>query len=315
MKSFAIATVVARRSPVSSHLGDRAIVFADGRIVGFVGGACARDVVRRHALDVMRTGKPRLLQIRPDAQPGGDAELAIVPMSCASEGSVDIYIEPHGRRPRLLVAGFTPVADGLTRLATALEYDVIRVVAEEEIADVERFEGVRSIALDELPSYLESLETGARDSLCAVVASQGQYDEDALEPLLRVPLGFVGLLASRRRGASVKAMLRERGVDAAALERMHTPVGLDIGARGAGEVAVSILAEIVQFLAAVDAPTKFAESVTAIDPVCGMDVEIADARATLEHDGETYRFCSSHCRAAFAADPARFAAIGTAGTA
>src|SRR5476651_26003 len=132
--TFAVATVVARRSPVSSHLGDRAVVHADGKMEGFVGGSCSRDLVRREALRAIQTGKPRLLQIRPDDAPderrdAADSERVIVPMGCASNGAVDVYIEPHVPPALLLVAGFTPVAEALARIAAAAEqFDVKRVV-------------------------------------------------------------------------------------------------------------------------------------------------------------------------------------------
>ena len=140
--SFAVATVVGRRSPVSSHLGDRALVFADGHMEGFVGGSCSRDIVRRQALEAIRSGRPLLLQIRPDssAENGDDGggERVILPMSCASEGAVDVYIEPHLPLRSLAVIGFTPVAEALARMAAGLEYAVVRVVAEDELRDDHR---------------------------------------------------------------------------------------------------------------------------------------------------------------------------------
>ena len=134
--SFAVATVVARRAPVSSHLGDRAIVLADGRIEGFVGGSCSRDIVRREALRALSSGQPRLVQIRPDATGAGTEtgdDCVVVTMGCASEGAVDVYIEPHLPQPRLLVVGDTPVADALARIAAQIPYDVVRVVLEAEL--------------------------------------------------------------------------------------------------------------------------------------------------------------------------------------
>jgi xanthine dehydrogenase accessory factor len=246
--AFAVATVVGRESPVSSHLGDRAVVFADGRMEGFVGGSCARDIVRRHALAAMRADKPRLLRIRADAddrRDGTDAECIVVPMGCASEGAVDIYIEPHVSARSLIVVGFTPVAEALARLAAALDYDVVRVVVDEELGDVEAADGVRVLALDGLRGHLEALMPEERARLVAVVASQGHYDEAALEVVLGARPAFAGLLASRKRAASVRGVLAQQGVAADLLERIRNPVGLDIGARSPGEVAVSILAEIV----------------------------------------------------------------------
>ena len=129
-QSFAVATVVARRAPVSAHLGDRAIVFADGRMEGFVGGACAREIIRQQALDALKARCGRLVSIRPDAgeSPKSTGEHVVVPMTCVSEGAIDVYVEPFVQARRLVVVGATPVAESLTRLARSMDYDVVRVV-------------------------------------------------------------------------------------------------------------------------------------------------------------------------------------------
>ena len=162
--SFAIATVVGRRSPVSSHLGDRALIFADGHMEGFVGGSCSRDIVRRQALRVIRERHPLLLQIRPDAGAAEErvagSERVVVPTSCASEGAVDVYIEPRVPSRQLLVVGFTPVADALACLASTLEYDVIRVVAEDELRDVVAVPGTRVLAVGSLASVSRGTRRG-----------------------------------------------------------------------------------------------------------------------------------------------------------
>lgn len=314
-RSFAIATVVARQAPVSAHLGDRAIVFADGRMQGFIGGACSRDIVRRQALSAMRSGTARLVQIRPGAPADADESSAvgtvIVPMSCASEGAVDVYVEPHLPPRILLVAGFTPVASALTRLGALLDdYSVVRTVRADEAADLDAEHSVRVITVPDLPAYLEGLDPDERAGLVAVVATQGHYDEAVLEALLTgEPPPYVGLLASRKRAAGVFETLARHGVARERLERVHSPAGLDIGARRPGDVAVSILAEVIATAAATEPAPLRPEAVSlelAADPVCGMDVELT-AGLHVEHDGRTYYFCCAACREAFAADPARFA--------
>ena len=262
-KTFAIATVVSRRAPVSSHLGDRAIVFADGRMDGFVGGSCSREIVRKQALEAMRLGKPRLVLIRPDAtleqlQHAADAESIVVPMTCASEGAVDVYLEPHARARVLIVVGYTPVAEAVARLGQLLEYEVVRVVTNEELRDLDG--AFKLVPLDGLGSYLESMPPEFRSSIAAVVASQGHYDEPSLEPLLRSGAGFVSLLASRKRATTVRELLELQGVPADLVSRIRNPAGLDINAKTPTEVAVSILAEIIQSRAS-DAP-MFTSSAT-----------------------------------------------------
>jgi xanthine dehydrogenase accessory factor len=248
--SFVVATVVSRRAPVSSHLGDRALIHSDGRMEGFVGGSCSREIVRKQSLEVLRLGKPRLVLIRPDAtletlQHAADAESIVVPMTCASEGAVDVYLEPHMPAKALLVVGFTPVAQAVAKLGTLLEYDVTRVVTREEMRDLET-EGHRLVALPDLQSHLEHLPLEVRSNMAAVVASQGHYDEPTLEPLLKNSVGFVGLLASRKRAVTVCELLELQGVDANLTAEIRNPIGLDLGAKTPAEVAVSILAEIIQ---------------------------------------------------------------------
>jgi xanthine dehydrogenase accessory factor len=248
--SFVVATVVSRRAPVSSHLGDRALIHSDGRMEGFVGGSCSREIVRKQSLEVLRLGKPRLVLIRPDAtletlQHAADAESIVVPMTCASEGAVDVYLEPHAPAKALLVVGFTPVAQAVAKLGTLLEYDVTRVVTREEMRDLET-EGHRLVALPDLESHLKHLPVEVRSSMAAVVASQGHYDEPTLEPLLKNSVGFVGLLASRKRAVTVRELLELQGLDTNLTAKIRNPIGLDLGAKTPAEVAVSILAEIIQ---------------------------------------------------------------------
>jgi xanthine dehydrogenase accessory factor len=337
---FVLATVVARRAPVSAHVGDHAIVFGDGRMDGFIGGACARELVRRQALEALRMRQGRLVSIRPDAVEVTEStgEHTVLQMTCTSEGAVDVYIEPFVQASELLIVGATPVADALARLARAMDYAVTRVVDARERADFlaaatpsaaavtavpaapaaasGMTPSMRIITLDELDAALQ--RAGASDR-AAVVASQGHYDEEALEPILRAGLSYVGLLASRQRGATVRAFLEEKQVPG--VSALRSPVGLDIGARTPHEVALSILADIVQVRAealrrepaVADAPalpdTALADMAlpdTALDPVCGMDVDVATARHTADVDGITYYFCCPHCRELFVKHPQEF---------
>lgn len=332
--SFVTATVVSRRAPVSSHLGDRAIVHDDGRMSGFVGGSCSREIVRKQALEALKLGKPRLVLIRPDAteetrQHAADAESIVVPMTCASEGAVDIYLEPHTPAPLLLVVGFTPVAEAVARLGALLERAVVRVVTSPEARDVPDG-GAQVLALDQLPAYLDGLSETQRIGLAAVVASQGHYDEPALEPLLRAQVGFVGLLASRKRAATVRELLELQGLGVDHTARIRNPVGLNIGAKSPAEVAVSILAEIIearggtgemftssekydagQHRAAVVAEPAPQPAVGlpsarpgyAISPVDGEEIEIASAVHFTEHGGVTYYFTCPNCKRRFLKNP------------
>jgi xanthine dehydrogenase accessory factor len=352
---FAIATVVARRAPVSSHLGDRALIFADGHMEGFVGGSCSRDIVRRQALGAIASRQPVLLQIRhasslraddgprralrdaqaatreaveaPHEAVGAATERVVIPMSCASEGAVDVYIEPRLPLRRLVVIGLTPVAEALATVAATLDFAVARVVVDDDLRDVGRRPDVTVLALGELREFVAALTASERRALIAIVATQGHYDELALELLDAFDIAFTGLVASRRRAANVFGVLAQQGLAAERLAMIRNPVGLDIGARTPGDVAVSILAEIIANSpspVAGDAvppavhggphPEAMPETgVSAVDPICGMDVDIAGALYTFEHAGRSFYFCCAGCRATFSADPARhLIALGSA---
>ena len=320
-QAFALATVVARRAPVSAHLGDRAIVYADGSMEGFVGGACSREIIRQQALDAMKTRCSRLVSIQPDANDSGTStgEHVVVAMTCVSEGASDVYVEPFVQTRRIVVVGATPVAKSLAQLARSMNYDVVRVVDGREQRDIEQEVvalGVTVVTLDALQAILQTSGAGGGD-LSAVVASQGHYDEEALEPILRCGVPYIGLVASRPRAAAVRAQLDERGVPGTTTIR--NPAGLNLGARTPPEVALSILAEIVQAHpsgvrevattpAAASKVVAPSPAATTVDPVCGMSVVVAGARHTAEVDGVSYYFCCANCRSKFLKDPQAYRA-------
>ena len=213
--AFATATVVRRQRPSSVRPGDWAIVLGDGTIEGFVGGACAEDSVRLHALRVLETGEPLLLRIVPGDAEGPAQEGAVtVSNPCLSGGALEIFLEPRLPAPRIAIVGDTPIARALERLAAEAGFDAAR-------------------------SGTEPFLAVADDDAAVVVASHGHGEEEALEAALSSAVPYVGLVASRARGAAVRESL---AVDT---ERLKTPAGLDIGARTPEEIALSILAEVV----------------------------------------------------------------------
>jgi len=283
---FVVATVVRAQRPTSVHSGDAALVLGDGTIEGFVGGACAEQSVRLHALRALETGEALLLRIMPGDDDAPAVEGAVtVQNPCLSGGSLEIFLEPMLAPPRVVVVGETPIADALVRLGSELD-----------LATEQAWPG----------SELEP----ADGDLAVVVAAHGRDELRALRRALEGDVPYVGLVASRVRGAAVAAELRAEGVDA---DRLETPAGLDIGARTPEEIALSILARIVavrrgeqRVSVRLVAPEPAAG--TAVDPVCGMAVAAVSDTPQLEHDGRTVYFCCDGCRATFEQDPARFVA-------
>lgn len=296
---FALATVVWRRAPSSGKTGYRAVVTAGGEVRGWVGGACAEPVVVREALAALEEGVPRLVFLGPPeelALAGGD-DAVLVPMSCQSEGALKIFIEPLPHGPDLVVVGRSPMVHTLAAMAKALGWWT--TVVDDGGQPGEWTEPDRVLTkLD-----LEAAGVGPRTAL--VVATQGHYDELALEQAVASSAGWLGVVASHRRAETLVGHLRSRGFDEETVGRIHAPAGLDLGHVTHEEIAVAVLAELVQFRAAgrLQAPAVVGASMgaEAIDPVCGMTVEVG-APYHLERDGKTYWFCCAGCLKRFEAN-------------
>lgn len=272
---FVHATVVRAQIPTSARAGDDAIILTDGTIEGFVGGQCAESSVRTAALNTLTVGESMLLRILPEDDvsfpetPG--AQVVVNP--CLSGGALEIFLEPNLPSPLLAIVGHAPVAVSLAQIAAQLGWEV---------------------ALDE----------GGTIDLTAdacVIASHGNNEESTITAALHAGVPYIGLVASPRRG---RALLAELGLDEADRARISTPAGLDIGARTAGEIALSILTEIVIELRAGrlarGGRTVPARPVQVIDPVCGMTVTVMPDTPTLSLDGTDHWFCGPGCRDRYA---------------
>jgi xanthine dehydrogenase accessory factor len=220
---------------------------------------------------------------------------------------VEIHIQPVLPVPRVVVYGVSPVARALARLAGAMGY---ALCVADPTADEAAFPGAETVTD---PASVRRGETSA--PLFAVVATQGQWDEDALAAALALEPDYLGVVASAKRFGEMRALLPGR-VPEAALARVKNPAGLDLGARGPEEIAVSILAEIVQerrhAALPVPAPGRAPAFAEALDPVCGMTVRVADARHRAQHAGRDFYFCAAVCRERFLAEPERYLAVAGA---
>jgi xanthine dehydrogenase accessory factor len=261
---FVIATVVHASKPASVRPGDSALVLSDGTIEGFVGGVCAQASVRLYAARALESGDALLLRLVPGMTDGEDVSEEGVVVShnpCLSGGALEIFLEPQLAAPRIVVVGDTPIARAVVAVAAAAGYDVAR---------------------DEAPLASDA---------ALVVASHGASEEEVLVRALEAGVGYVGLVASRKRGSAVVESL---DVDDALRGLVSTPAGLDLGARTPADIAISILAEMIGGRvshAPVAAPR------TAVDPVCGMEVVVSDSTPSL--DG--VYFCCEGCRSSYAA--------------
>ncbi|MBV8717754.1 MAG: XdhC family protein [Chloroflexi bacterium] len=266
---FVIATVVRSIKPASARPGDRALLVPESRPIGWVGGGCVHTAIEREAALALSSGESRLVRLSPT--PREEEGVVNYPMTCHSGGTLEIYLEPVLPPPELVVLGESPVADALAALARPLGFRV-------------------RTSLDDILS---------QDVW--VVAAAMSSDED--HPLVRSALAagarYVAMVASRRRAEALRGELQADGIAEDVLDRMKAPAGLDLGAATAPEIALSILAEIVQLRRSRTQSPRIAERATAIDPICGMTVDVASAKWTVEKDGQTYYFCAPGCRRAF----------------
>ncbi len=278
-RPFVLVTVTWRRGPSSGRPGARAVVHPDGRVEGWVGGACAEPTLVAIALEALADGSPRLVVLgMTDDRP----DVVEVPMACSSEGAMEVLVEPMLPVPTVHVIGRSPMVETLAALAGDLGWKVSVVEA----------------------PPLGRVEAGS----FVVVATQGHHDEAALEAALRTPARYIGLVASAKRAATVFEWLRRQGFGDEDLARVRAPAGMDLGPVGHREIAVAILAELVALEAegirrgAVEIETP----VHAVDPVCGMAVDVATARWTTRWRGDTVFFCARACLEAFESDPSAF---------
>jgi xanthine dehydrogenase accessory factor len=305
---FAVATVVRAEKPTSATAGSKALITADGGLTGWVGGSCAEPVVRREALKALQDGDPRLIRICPPENLGTAPQEGVIeiPLTCISGGTLEIYIEPQLAQPRLVVVGHLATAQALANLAPGGGFRVsvmgLEVSKERFPAAAEAFDRLDFSRLKIAPNTF------------VVVASHGNYDEDMLVAALASPARYVALVASKKRGAAILEYLHESDLTPEQISRLKYPAGLDLGARTPAEIAVSILAEMIEFRrrgpGSADpgepAATAAGEPAEAIDPVCKMTVEIATARFVSEYGGRTYYFCAAGCKRSFDADPERY---------
>jgi xanthine dehydrogenase accessory factor len=288
-RPFAVVTVVRTEPSTSARAGNRAIVFPDGSMEGWVGGGCIKPTARREGLAALEEGEPRLVRITPDAA-ASQPNVRMAQMTCASEGTADLYIEPFLPRPTLVAAGDSPLTATLAAIAPPL--------------------GFRFLAVDAATGLNSGAIPYPRDTWL-VVATFGEFDEDAVEAGVRLNLPYVGLVASERRAGSILSRLRDRGFGEEALKVVRSPAGLPIGASGQEEISLSIMAEIVSLRAKLRPGLQegpVAQPEEAIDPVCGMTVEVAGARHVAEYGGRDYYFCCPACKLTFEAEPEKYVA-------
>ncbi len=268
---FVLATVVAYKSPQSAKPGSRAIIKPDGSISGWVGGGCVQPIVLREAKRALKTGQPKLLTISPDAARDDWKGVESYRMTCEGGGSLEIYLEPFLPKPKLLIVGDSPVAQTVAQLGELLDFKVIKDTSQ----------------IDEA-TYV-------------VVATMGNGDEEGLLSVLGSRPKYFGLVASEKKSQALFEYAREVGFTDEQLGAIKSPAGLELGAETMQEIALSVIAEMIQLRRANSAQPMSLPviEVEAIDPICGMRVNPATAKYQSEFEGRTIYFCCLRCKETF----------------
>lgn len=304
---FVTATVVRAEKPTSGKPGDKAIITIDGVMHGWIGGSCAQPTVVKEGLKALADDESRLIRLStdPGAQTGRQGLLDL-PMTCFSGGTLEIFVEPQRPKPRLMIIGNLPVAQALAHLGHALNYHVIAVDPDTKGASMPH--------ANQVITELDALGEAITPITYVVIATHGHFDELALEKALNRHAPYIGLVSSQKRAHSVREYLEQAGYAENDLTAFKAPAGLDIHARRGDEIALSIMAEIVEKRRTAEEidlalfgdsaqSARLSQKETAIDPICQMEVDIETAKYTYDYEGTRYYFCCPACKRVFSQEP------------
>ncbi|HXC71360.1 MAG TPA: XdhC family protein [Pyrinomonadaceae bacterium] len=286
---FVLATVVAYKSPQSAKPGSKAIIKNDGSQIGWVGGGCVQPIVLREAKQALQTGQPKLLTISPDAPREDWKGVESYRMTCEGGGSLEIYLEPFVPKPQLVIVGRSPVAQTVAHLGHLLDFKV--VVADPE-ADNQSFPEADVILTD-----LGATRSHINDSTYVVVATMGNGDEEGLSAVVGTRPKYLGLVASEKKSKGLFEYLLATGTTPEDIGVITCPAGIELGSETLPEIALSVAAEITRLRRASAAEPS--EPKVAIDPICGMSVDVENAKYTSVVNNETIYFCCLRCKETF----------------
>lgn len=301
---YAIAMVVNRVAPSSGKPGDKAIIFPDGTIKGWIGGGCTRGIVLKEALLAIQQGKPRLVNISPGAENDHTRKGVVTyNMTCQSGGSVDVYIEPVLPKPHIIIMGKSHIGMALSKLGKATGYHVTVLSV-----------GADKITFPEADLVIDSSQLNPElisNNTYIVVCTQGENDDVALREAIESGAPYVSFVSSMRKANSIYNALKKQGVKVEDLARVKTPAGLNINAKLPQEVAISILAEIISKLREEKNQSASLESKLNLDeyfinPVCNIPVQKSTAKHVINRKGIDYYFCCDGCKVSFENDPGKY---------
>lgn len=304
---FALAVVVRRDAPSSGKVGDKALIRKTGHLEGWIGGGCVSGIVLKEAIDAIRSGKARLVRIGKHLMDSNIQEGVMeYKMTCQSEGTVEVYIEPVLPQPHLVVMGKSEIARSLVKMAKAAGYRITGVAQD---ANLKTFDKP-----DELITRYDLSGVQTTPASFILVATQGDNDEKALLEALKKDAAYIGFVASRKKMAAISAYLLDAGIAPEKLNAIQSPAGIDINAKLPDEVAISILAQIISIKNSLDVVVSFNQPTEQespapqfyINPVCGIPVDMNNPKHIIEYREEKVYFCCDGCKVKFEKDPEKY---------
>ena len=298
---FAIATVIDTIAPTSAKPMAKAIITADGEMEGWIGGGCAKDSVIDEALHCLKTGMSSVLRLSPQQFSDGNVSYKKeIFLMCESGGTLEFHIEPVLPMTKLVIYGSTPAVEALAKMGEILDYEIYALAP--GISEIDLPDGV-----------IKMEEFSAIEGQCvAVVAAQGEGDLRALKAAIASKPEFLSLIASKKKSKSLLKQLANDGIRQDEIDSIKFPAGLDIGAVTPQEIAVSIIAELVQQKMAKAHEDKIILEVSEPnngkpkDPICGMLVDPLTADHSSDYEGITFYFCCGGCKERFETEPAAY---------
>lgn len=302
-KKYAKATIVRRQVPCSSKPGDFAIIMEDGKMQGWVGGGCTHGIVLKEALLSMQEGRARLVRISPTVVKDNMPNTKYYNMTCQSGGSVDVFIEPVLPRPQLIIVGHSHIAMALAKIGLAMDYLVTAIHASRDATVYGNLEGLK------IASGLNEANITANTYI--VVCTQGSGDEQALESAILTQNDYIAFVSSRRKANAIFNSLRSKKISIDALKKIKTPAGIDINAKLPEEVAISILAQIIEDIRkpleeSSDTQKAAISEDYYLNPVCNIPIQKSTAKHVLEYKGDSVYFCCDGCKIKFEAEPEKY---------
>jgi xanthine dehydrogenase accessory factor len=305
-EEFAVAHVIWREAPSSGKPGDKAIILKDGTIIGWIGGGCVKGIAVKEAREAIRENRSRLVRIDPDEGNSEDSSHKTYRMTCHSGGTMELFIEPITPNPQLIIVGKSNIARALSKLAIATN---LRVHVLSNDVHKGMFPGVNNIH-----DRVDFSKINIDKNTFIVVSTQGEDDEESIRKALETNCNYVGFISSLRKSVKIKEYLEQTELSTNRINELKIPVGMDINAKLPEEIAISILAEIVQLFRDPNRKED-QESDTAINddtyinPVCRVAVSKKDAKHVLEYGAHTVYFCCDGCKVSFDTEPEKYIEI------